>query len=139
MKFSHEVYAVHLEHHTCGCRSWQLTGIPCVHAVAAILFLNGNPEDYVAVWYTTSMFGSCYRYPIKPINGPDMWPTVDCNPILPPRRRRMPGRPKVNRRKCPTEKVGKHSVSKKGTSIPRCGNCHQEGHNKRRCPLLNQG
>ncbi|KAL4573219.1 hypothetical protein LXL04_020018 [Taraxacum kok-saghyz] len=138
VKFSHEVYAVHLEHHTCGCRSWQLTGIPCVHAVAAILFLNGNPEDYVAVWYTTSMFGSCYRYPIKPINGPDMWPTVDCNPILPPRRRRMPGRPKVNRRKCPTEKVGKHSVSKKWTSIPRCGICHQEGHNKRRCPLLNQ-
>ncbi|KAL4576182.1 hypothetical protein LXL04_012271 [Taraxacum kok-saghyz] len=138
VKFSHEVYAVHLEHHTCGCRSWQLTGIPCVHAVAAILFLNDNPEDYVAVWYTTSMFGSCYRYPIKPINGPDMWPTVDCNPILPPRRRRMPGRPKVNRRKCPTEKVGKHSVTKKGTSIPRCGICHQEGHNKRRCPLLNQ-
>ncbi|KAL4565707.1 hypothetical protein LXL04_029810 [Taraxacum kok-saghyz] len=50
----------------------------------------------------------------------------------------MPGSPKVNRMKCPTEKVGKHSVSKKGTSIPRCGICHQQGHNKRRCPLLNQ-
>ncbi|KAL4573196.1 hypothetical protein LXL04_019994 [Taraxacum kok-saghyz] len=36
----------------------------------------------------------------------------------------MPGRPKVNRRKCPTEKEGKQSVSKKGMSIPRCENAH---------------
>nr|KAJ0199702.1 hypothetical protein LSAT_V11C600310170 [Lactuca sativa] len=85
VKLAHEVYAVHLESKTCGCRAWQLSGIPCVHAIAAILYLNGNVEDYVAVWFKTSMFGSCYRYPVKPINGANMWPDVLFDPILPPR------------------------------------------------------
>jgi len=138
VRLMHEVYGVDLNNKTCGCRSWQLTGIPCLHVIAAILFLNGNAEDYVAFWFTTNMFGSCYRYNVKPVNGADMWPVVDAHTILPPRRRRMPGRPKVNRKKCHTEKEGKHTVSKKGV-IPKCGNCHQEGHNKRRCPLLQQG
>ncbi|CAI9284859.1 unnamed protein product [Lactuca saligna] len=138
VKLAHEVYAVHLESKTCGCRAWQLSGIPCVHAIAAILYLNGNAEDYVAVWFKTSMFGSCYRYPVKPINGANMWPDVLFDPILPPRRRRMPGRPKVNRMKCPTENEGKHKINKTGMSISRCSNCHQEGHNKRRCPLLKE-
>ncbi|KAL4583469.1 hypothetical protein LXL04_008042 [Taraxacum kok-saghyz] len=136
VKKAHEVYAVDLEENTCGCRSWQLTGIPCVHGIAAILFLNGNPEDYVAVWFQTKVFSSCYRYTIKPINGADMWPKVDANTIFPPRRRRLPGRPKVSRKKCPSEKEGRHTVTKKGV-VPKCGNCHQSGHNKRRCPLLN--
>ncbi|CAI9271593.1 unnamed protein product [Lactuca saligna] len=133
----HEVYAVDLDQRTCGCRAWQLTGIPCVHGIAAIFFLNGNAEEYVAVWFTTNMFGSCYRYNVKPTNGADMWPETGLQSILPPRHRRMPGRPKVNRKKCRTEKEGKHTVSKKG-GIPKCGNCHQEGHNRRRCPLLKQ-
>ncbi|CAI9292586.1 unnamed protein product [Lactuca saligna] len=132
VKLAHEVYVVHLESKTCGCRAWQLSGIPCVHAIAAILYLNGNAEDYVAVWFKTSMFGSCYRYPVKPINGANMWLDVLFDPILPPRRRRMPGRPKVNRMKCPTENEGKHKINKTGMSISRCSNCHQEGHNKRR-------
>ncbi|CAI9291513.1 unnamed protein product [Lactuca saligna] len=126
VKLAHEVYVVHLESKTCGCRAWQLSGIPCVHAIAAILYLNGNAEDYVAVWFKTSMFGSCYRYPVKPINGANMWPDVLFDPILPPRRRRMPGRPKVNRMKCPTENEGKHKINKTGMSISRCSNCHQE-------------
>ncbi|CAI9290959.1 unnamed protein product [Lactuca saligna] len=32
---------------------------------------------YVAVWFTTNMFGSCYRYNVKPTNGADMWPETD--------------------------------------------------------------
>lgn len=134
----HEVYAVDLKNSTCGCRSWQLSGIPCLHGVAAILCLNGKVEEYVSIWFRTEMFSSCYRYNINPINGTDMWPTSECHTILPPKRRRMPGRPKVNRKICATEKDGKHTVTKKGV-IPKCGHCHQQGHNKRRCPSLKNG
>ncbi|KAL7590858.1 hypothetical protein Lser_V15G33492 [Lactuca serriola] len=104
VRLLHEGYGVDLNNRTCACRSWQISGIPCLHAIATILFLNGNVEDYVSVWFTTGMFGSCYRYTIKPINGADLWPTVVANTILPPRRRRLPGRPKVNRKKCLTER-----------------------------------
>ncbi|CAI9265109.1 unnamed protein product [Lactuca saligna] len=111
-------------------RAWQLSGIHCVHAIVAILYLNGNVEDSIVVWFKTSMVGSCYRYPVKPINGANMWLDVLFDPILPPRRRRMPGRPKVNRRKCSTENEGRHTINKTGISISRCSNCHQKGHNK---------
>nr|KAJ0189382.1 hypothetical protein LSAT_V11C800402130 [Lactuca sativa] len=71
----HEVYAIDLDQRTCGCIAWQLTGIPC----------NGNAEEYVAIWFTTKMFGNCYRYNVKPTNGADMWPETCLQSILPPR------------------------------------------------------
>ncbi|CAI9303295.1 unnamed protein product [Lactuca saligna] len=49
VKLAHEVYAVHLESKTCGCRAWKLSGIPCVHDIVAILCMNGNAKDYVAI------------------------------------------------------------------------------------------
>ncbi|CAI9301786.1 unnamed protein product [Lactuca saligna] len=113
-RWLNEVYAVDLDKRTCGCRSWQLTGIPCVHAISVILCLNGNTEEYVAIWYTTQMFGSCYRYNVKPINGRKMWPAKDMNTILPPKRRTMPGRPKINRRKCISERSDRHTGQGKG-------------------------
>jgi hypothetical protein len=30
------IYAVHLGNKTCGCRRWDMTGIPCIHAVSPI-------------------------------------------------------------------------------------------------------
>ncbi|CAI9293435.1 unnamed protein product [Lactuca saligna] len=128
------VYEVDLHKRTCGCRSWQQTGIPCVHAISAILCLNRNIEGYVANWYTTQMFGSCYMYNIKPINGHEMWPTNDMNTILPEKRRRMSGRPKINRKKCISERSDRHTVSKVGTTS-KCSLYSQQGHNKRKCPL----
>ena len=32
-----ETYAVHLQKRTCTCRIWDLTGIPCMHAITCIL------------------------------------------------------------------------------------------------------
>ncbi|KAJ4826566.1 hypothetical protein Tsubulata_041757 [Turnera subulata] len=34
----------------CTCRSWKLTGIPCAHAVAAIISDRENVEDYASRW-----------------------------------------------------------------------------------------
>ncbi|CAI9268136.1 unnamed protein product [Lactuca saligna] len=133
-KWLNEVYAIDLHKRTCGCRSWHLTGIPCVHVIYAILCLNGNIEEYVAIWYTTQMFGSCYRYNVKLINGYEMWPLNDMNTILPPKCRRMPGRPKMNRIKCISERSDRHTVSKVWTTS-KCSLCFQLGHNKRKCSL----
>nr|KAJ0187424.1 hypothetical protein LSAT_V11C900493920 [Lactuca sativa] len=75
MRSVHEVYDVYLNQRACACRGWQLCGIPCVHAMVAISYLNENVEDYVATWFRTQMFGNCYKYTIKPLNGSEMRPS----------------------------------------------------------------
>lgn len=46
-------YVVNLFDRSCSCRKWELSGIPCCHAVAAMWYNNYVPKEYVA---------SCYRY-----------------------------------------------------------------------------
>ena len=43
-----------------------------------------------------------------------MWPTTDFIPPIPPLKRRMSGRPKVNRRQDESKKLPRHIVSKAG-------------------------
>ncbi|XP_057426044.1 uncharacterized protein LOC130719432 [Lotus japonicus] len=40
-------YVVDLERRFCACRRWDLTGIPCSHAVACMWFANRAPEGFV--------------------------------------------------------------------------------------------
>ncbi|KAJ9552780.1 hypothetical protein OSB04_016825 [Centaurea solstitialis] len=98
-----EVYALDLINKTCRCRAWQLTGVPCVHGMAAITNLNGNAEEYVAPWIKIDMFLRCYRYNIMPLNGSDMWLEVGYAKPLPPKQRRLPGRPTVKRKRDASE------------------------------------
>ncbi|KAL4563609.1 hypothetical protein LXL04_027654 [Taraxacum kok-saghyz] len=86
VKNGYDGYVVNLNNRTCGCRAWQLTGIPCVHGVAAISYLNRNHEEYVAEWFTTAMFAKSYMYTIKPLNGSEMWPEVEYTKPLPPKK-----------------------------------------------------
>ena len=40
-------YAVNLQHRTCGCKKWDMTAVPCNHAVSAIHKAKLQPEDFV--------------------------------------------------------------------------------------------
>ena len=40
-------YAVNLKDITCGCRKWDMTGVPCNHAISAIYKSKQHPEDFV--------------------------------------------------------------------------------------------
>ncbi|KAK0588501.1 hypothetical protein LWI29_001705 [Acer saccharum] len=65
---------------------------------------------------------------IHPILDEVAWPEVEGTTILPPIKKRGPGRPKTTRRRKPEEPV----AHKRVTSM-RCRICHVLGHNKRTC------
>ncbi|XP_062086147.1 uncharacterized protein LOC133792255 [Humulus lupulus] len=44
------MYSADLANWVCSCRRWELTGIPCSHAVAAILHKREDPVTYVSKW-----------------------------------------------------------------------------------------
>ncbi|CAI9282734.1 unnamed protein product [Lactuca saligna] len=137
VRIGNDGYVVDLNNNTCGCRSWQVSGIPCVHAVAAISYLNRNAKDYVAPWFHTAMFLTCYDHTINPLNGSSMWPEAPYMKPLPPQKRRLPGRPTLKRKKDQSEMESKgktrHTISKAG-SVNRCTICRERGHNRSTCP-----
>ena len=61
-----------------------------------------------------------------------MWPPTMFIPPLPPLKRRMSSRPKVNRRRGASKNLPRHTMSKVGKIIL-CSMCKQIGHNKVTC------
>lgn len=134
-RYKNQAFSVDIGEKTCSCRAWQLSGIPCLHAIAALAHLNISAESYVSLWYKSDMFLNAYRYNIQPINGSAMWPNTDYTPPLPPKKRRMPGRPTIKRKTDASEREdrpGKQNVSRQGLVI-KCSICKQKGHNKKTC------
>ncbi|PRQ20047.1 putative transcription factor interactor and regulator CCHC(Zn) family [Rosa chinensis] len=125
---------VDLNARTCTCRRWELSGVPCKHAVSAIYHKRHSPEDYVADCYLIKTYMSIYDNLIQPINGMEMWSRSEEACILPPQYSRQPGRPKTVRRRDASEKLAGN-----GTKLGRiqkslkCGNCGRVGHNVKTC------
>ncbi|CAK8564364.1 unnamed protein product [Lathyrus sativus] len=121
-----ETYSVDLKKQTCACRKWDLTGIPCSHAISCIWKNEKKLEDYVSEYYS-------YSHIIYPTNGPQLWPLLEGQvPIKPPVLRRAIGRPKKLRNKVNDEPINPHVLPKKLTTAS-CHKCGAMGHNKRSC------
>ncbi|KAF3954355.1 hypothetical protein CMV_020285 [Castanea mollissima] len=103
----HQRFVVNLSKRKCGCRKWDLTGIPCQHAISAILFDGSVPEDY---WRRTSI-----------------------DHLEPPKDKIQHGRPKIKRKRHPSEPKNPYKLSKAGTII-KCYECKKVGHNSKTCP-----
>nr|KAJ0214936.1 hypothetical protein LSAT_V11C300152360 [Lactuca sativa] len=70
-----------------------------------------------------------------------MWPNVPYHKPLPPKRRRLPGRPSMKKKRDAIEREisgpSTQIVTRSGTLI-RCGICKEPGHNKKKCPSNQQ-
>lgn len=81
---------VDMQEKVCSCRHWELTGIPCKHAVATIWDMQSNgmdvdiPEKWVHQCYWLSTWIEMYGFKIHPINGRQLWNDVDCPTKLTP-------------------------------------------------------
>jgi hypothetical protein len=54
-------FVVNLHDRICSCRQWQVTGIPCKHAIAFITSLNNARLDkYVDMYYSIDKFRAAY-------------------------------------------------------------------------------
>ncbi|XP_016186221.1 uncharacterized protein LOC107627927 [Arachis ipaensis] len=54
-------FTVDLGSFECSCRRWQLSGIPCVHAISCIKFKGFGLEPYVADCYKIETYLKCYE------------------------------------------------------------------------------
>ncbi|XP_016188832.1 uncharacterized protein LOC107630251 isoform X1 [Arachis ipaensis] len=120
---------------TCSCRLWQITGLPCRHACAALAYQNRRPEEYAHNWLTMGAYNAAYQTSMRPVPSQEYWEHLETLPILPPLYRKPIGRPTLKRDKRndgPKEKSDPHRTTRRiGTII--CKYCLQAGHNKRSC------
>ncbi|KAE8686188.1 hypothetical protein F3Y22_tig00111081pilonHSYRG00038 [Hibiscus syriacus] len=93
-------HVVDMTSHSCSCRKWDLTGIPCIYAVVVKKLHNDQPEPYVHTCYHKSTQLAIYSNFICPVKGTKQWTNVtEMEPIMPLELRRPPGRPTKKRRK----------------------------------------
>ncbi|XP_057719633.1 uncharacterized protein LOC130934061 [Arachis stenosperma] len=85
---------VDLIRHSCSCNRWQLTGMPCLHAFAAIRKRHDTPHDYVHPWLCMESIRRTYAHCIKPIPSPEFWVGIEFSKLDPPIIKRPIGRPK---------------------------------------------
>ncbi|CAI9265086.1 unnamed protein product [Lactuca saligna] len=129
----YEGYMVELEGWACTCRLWVLSGLPCVHACAAINHTDQNLLFYVSDWFKKEKYQLAHSTSIVPLKGSNLWVKTPYDKLFPPKERRMPGRPSIKRKRNKNEKQTKYpTVSGKG-KIKKCHNCLQEGHKARTC------
>ena len=131
-------FIVKLEERTCTCRYWQLSGLPCAHAIACIYFHTRSLDNYIAKCYRVEDFRKTYAHCLQPVEGMPAWPISNRPRPVVPGHIAMPGRKKKSRTREPDEKPGSSRVSRVGTTI-RCGRCKQQGHNRSSCERRNGG
>ena len=68
-------FVVNFNDNSCSCRHWEITGMPCKHAVSAIWDRTNHGEDvpvdeeWVHNCYTVATWKAMYENKIEPING----------------------------------------------------------------------
>lgn len=111
----------------CTCKTWQLTGLPCCHAIAVFSCIGQSPYEYCARYFTTECYRLTYLESVHPfpIVERPLFKVSSKNAVTvtPPPTRRPPGRPA-------TKKLGPHEVVKRQLQ---CGRCKGGGHNRSTC------
>ncbi|GKG19361.1 mutator type transposase, partial [Tanacetum coccineum] len=99
---------------------WELSGIPCTHAVASIWDQANNgidtgiPESYCLPVHWLTTWKEMYKFKINPVNG------------RPPKKR------KKSAAELADEMMKSKKLTKTGKSVT-CKSCKQVGHNSRGC------
>lgn len=122
---------VNIGTHCCSCRDWQLYGIPCSHAVAALISCRKDVYAFAEKCFTVASYRQTYAEEMHPIPGRIEWRKTgegiddETQVVRPPKFRRPPGRPEKKRICLEDLNREKHTVH--------CSRCNQTGHYKTTC------
>ena len=119
---------------------WNLSGLPCAHAMAAMREHRVKVEDYVDDYYSIEKYKKAYVCTINPINGRNLWEQVgvqihslefkDTKKNLAFKRKPEEGESSCRRSK----RCGTGQVSRKGQKHT-CSKCGGVGHTKKTCKV----
>lgn len=145
VKYNTRFVTVDLEKRSCDYRVFDLTGIPCPHALAAIYDRRQQPVDYVSDFYKREKYLTSYSFPLQALKGIDYWDYYDEEVLLPPDiPKKLRGKPKKLRRReeweggtqgntdNTVEKVQRWSSKR----VQHCSKCRKTGHRRTKCPDL---
>ncbi|KAM7487979.1 hypothetical protein LguiB_025463 [Lonicera macranthoides] len=120
---------VDIDHWDCSCKGWQLTGLPCCHAIAVFECLGQSPYDYCSRYFTVESYRLTYAESIQPVPNVEKPLENETTPtsitVTPPPTKRTPGRPKMKHNG--TVEVIKRQLQ--------CSKCKGLGHNKKTCSV----
>ncbi|CAA6666315.1 unnamed protein product [Spirodela intermedia] len=103
-----ETHTVNLVSWECSCRKWQVTGLPCVHALVVIERTGGCVYDYCSKFFKTECHRLIYSLSINPI--PDVYRNSAALGLVKP---------------AELQKINKRLI--------RCSRCQEFGHNRVTC------
>ena len=134
------IYIVDIGAKTCECRRWDLSGIPCCHAISCLRHERIPTESVLPPCYSVEAFMSAYGHNIWPCKDITEWEKVNGEEVKPPVFDKKVGRPPKSRKKQPQEVMGKYGpkLSKHGI-IMHCSWCQSTEHNARTCELKKAG
>ncbi|XP_010275271.1 PREDICTED: uncharacterized protein LOC104610383 isoform X1 [Nelumbo nucifera] len=139
-------YCVDLHQRTCSCREWDMVGLPCIHACAALKSIQADIYSYVEKCYLKETQQAIYSECIHAVWTNEIPDGTSVNgieddasssglgllrpPSPPPGLRRLRGRPKKHME--PQNKEKNMEPQNKGKRPLHCSLCKEAGHNRKR-------
>ncbi|KAF6142140.1 hypothetical protein GIB67_037058, partial [Kingdonia uniflora] len=66
-------WKLNLNRHECQCKEWQVTGLPCAHAVSALIPMRHPWIDYCSEYHRVSAYLATYKDPIHAVDDSSEW------------------------------------------------------------------
>lgn len=123
-------FTLDLDNKECSYIEWLISWIPYCHVIRAMEFLNVDQENYVPSWFRRYTYEETYASIIYHVNDHLLWERTTFWNVLPPFKRKLPGRPKKKRRLEHWELRRDETQITKGGNLEKCSISCIVGHNK---------
>ncbi|XP_020961060.1 uncharacterized protein LOC107646303 [Arachis ipaensis] len=123
--------AVDLGKRSCTCDFWQLSGMSCVHAYAALARTGKKSDESCHHWLTMEAYNNTYTFHINPIPGQTLWEKSPHNRLQAPKFKKKKRRKDADEE--PSRGKKQNNSMKRVYKKGHCRYCGETGHTKRNC------